>query len=142
MTQQTKTPSKKDAWIEAARPRTLPLALASIGMGAFLAASHGRFALLIALFCALTTIFLQILSNFANDYGDTVHGADSDQRAGPQRVTQRGLVTPAEMRQAMVITAVLAMISGVVLVKVSPRLVAPCSLGLSIGVNCKSLEFL
>ena len=119
MTEKQTLPSKKEAWIEAARPRTLPLALASIGMGAFLAAAHGFFSPLIVLFCALTTIGLQILSNLANDYGDTIHGADSDQRAGPQRVTQRGLVTPAEMRRAMLICALLAMVSGLALLFIS-----------------------
>ena len=111
--------SKRTAWIEAARPRTLPLALASIGMGTFLAAAHGHLVPLIAIFCALTTIGLQILSNFANDYGDNRHGLDNDERIGPQRVTQKGLVTPAEMRRAMLISALLSMISGVILVFIS-----------------------
>lgn len=108
-------PTKRQAWITAARPRTLPLALASIGMGSFLAAADGRFALLLALLCALTTIFLQVLSNLANDYGDTRHGADSAARQGPRRVVQMGLISAEEMKHGMASTAVLAMLSGVLL---------------------------
>lgn len=116
MTQtETNPPSKAQAWLIAARPRTLPLALASIGMGSFLAGASGAFSWPVFIFCVLTTIFLQVLSNFANDYGDTVHGADSDERAGPQRITQMGLITRAEMKRGMLLTAVLAMISGVIL---------------------------
>ncbi|MDJ0756650.1 MAG: 1,4-dihydroxy-2-naphthoate polyprenyltransferase [Ardenticatenaceae bacterium] len=107
--------TRRQAWIFAARPRTLPLALASIGMGSFLAASVGLFSWIVTLLCALTTIFLQILSNLANDYGDSVHGADSLEREGPQRVTQAGLISKQEMRRAMLICALLAMISGILL---------------------------
>ena len=98
------------------RPRTLPLALASIGMGAFLAASNQAFDLRITLLCILTTIFLQILSNLANDYGDSVHGADSAERTGPQRAVQSGQITRQSMRRAMGIFALLSIVSGVSLV--------------------------
>ncbi len=107
--------TRRQAWLHAARPRTLPLALASIGMGAFLAAAAGRFSPAVTLLCALTTVFLQILSNLANDYGDSIHGADSGEREGPKRITQLGLISPGEMRRAAIDTAVLAMISGVAL---------------------------
>lgn len=101
------------------RPRTLPLALASIGMGAFLAAWSGEFNGAITLFAMLTTIFLQILSNLANDYGDTIHGADSDEREGPKRAVQSGLITQSAMKRAMGIAAVLSMLSGIILVWLS-----------------------
>jgi len=100
-------------WIEAARPRTLPLALASIGMGAFLAASVQQFSLSVFLLSALTTIFLQVLSNFANDYGDSIHGADSIEREGPARAVQSGAVTPGAMKKAMIVFGVLSFLSGV-----------------------------
>jgi 1,4-dihydroxy-2-naphthoate octaprenyltransferase len=64
------------AWISAFRLRTLPLALSCIGMGGFLAAAAGKFNTLIFILCCLTTVFLQVLSNLANDYGDSVNGAD------------------------------------------------------------------
>lgn len=97
------------------RPRTLPLALASIGMGSFLAAATGQFRLDIAMLCALTTILLQILSNLANDYGDTQHGADSLERVGPQRAVQSGRISQRAMLVAMAITGLLASISGLML---------------------------
>ncbi|MGB3589852.1 MAG: 1,4-dihydroxy-2-naphthoate polyprenyltransferase [Tunicatimonas sp.] len=108
-------------WIEAARPRTLPLALASIGMGAFLAASAGHFRWEVLVLTVLTTIFLQVLSNFANDYGDSIHGADGSGREGPQRAVQSGAISPAAMRRAMSIFALLSFVSGVALLLISIR---------------------
>lgn len=105
-----------NAWISAARPRTLPLSLASIILGSFLAAgplSAGRFSWTIALLAALTTIFLQILSNFANDYGDAVSGKDTQERVGPRRAVATGDITKEGMLRGIIITSVLALISGI-----------------------------
>lgn len=104
--------TKQQAWIQATRPRTLPLALASIAMGGFLAAEKGLLSWPILILSGLTMAAMQILSNLANDYGDTVHGADSDQRVGPQRVTQLGLISKAEMIRAMLFSAGLAILFG------------------------------
>ncbi len=101
------------AWLSAFRLRTLPLALASIAMGTFLAASFELMQPKIFLLSALTTIFLQILSNLANDYGDSIHGADSKDRKGPQRAVQSGKISSNAMFQAMVIFALLSLVSGV-----------------------------
>ncbi len=68
------------SWIQAARLRTLPLALASMLMGCFLAAINGYFDVKIASLTILTAILLQVLSNYANDYGDSIHGADHKDR--------------------------------------------------------------
>ncbi len=100
-------------WIQAFRLRTLPLALASIGMGTFLAASSGNFRGDLFALCALTTICLQILSNLANDYGDSVHGADSAERSGPQRTVQSGAISKRAMRNAMIIFTILSLASGI-----------------------------
>lgn len=100
-------------WIEAFRLRTLPLALASIGMGSFLAAAVEQFSWLIFSLTALTTIFLQILSNLANDYGDTQNGADSIDREGPKRAVQSGAISPKAMLNAMIIFAILSLVSGI-----------------------------
>lgn len=81
-------------------------------MGSFLAAAHGQFRWSIFALCALTTIFLQILSNLANDYGDSIHGADSAERTGPQRAVQSGSITPKAMFRAMILFALLSLISG------------------------------
>lgn len=97
------------------RPRTLPLALACIIMGTGLAAADGAFNWIVALLSILTAILLQILSNLANDYGDSTHGADHVERKGPQRAVQSGQVTAAGMRRAIIIASLLTMVSGVVL---------------------------
>ncbi|MBX2843026.1 MAG: 1,4-dihydroxy-2-naphthoate polyprenyltransferase [Flammeovirgaceae bacterium] len=106
-------------WIEAFRLRTLPLAIACIGMGSFLAASQNEFRWEVFLLSALTTIFLQVLSNLANDYGDSKHGADSAEREGPTRAVQSGKITSKAMKNAMFIFAILSFISGLSLIWVS-----------------------
>lgn len=103
-------------WLSAARPRTLLLALASIAMGIFLAASRGQADALVGVFCVLTAACLQILSNLANDYGDARHGLDNDARLGPKRAVQSGLVSALAMRNAMIAMAVLSVLSGVTLI--------------------------
>ncbi|EMR04834.1 1,4-dihydroxy-2-naphthoate polyprenyltransferase [Cesiribacter andamanensis] len=103
------------AWVSAARPRTLPLALASIFLGSFLAAYYGTFSWSVVVWASITTIFLQVLSNLANDYGDSVHGADSAHRQGPQRAVQAGLITARAMRTAMLVFGLLSLVSGLYL---------------------------
>ncbi len=103
-------------WLQAARLRTLPLALSSIAMGNFLALAQGSFRVEVMLLAVLTTVFLQVLSNFANDYGDTVHGADNHTRSGPARTVQMGVISLQSMRLAILLTTVLALISGIALV--------------------------
>ena len=107
------------AWLSATRPRTLPLALSSILMGSFLAASHGSFSAWVLGLCALTTIFLQVLSNLANDYGDSIHGADSEERTGPSRAVQSGEISAVSMKRAVAAFALLSLLSGVALLMVA-----------------------
>jgi 1,4-dihydroxy-2-naphthoate octaprenyltransferase len=106
-------------WISALRPRTLPLALASILTGGFLAKANGQFNGAVVALAALTTILLQILSNLANDYGDSQNGADSVHRQGPQRAVQSGAITPAEMKRAMWAFGLAALASGIALLLVA-----------------------
>lgn len=106
-------------WIHAFRLRTLPLALSSIGMGGFLAAANNAFRVDIFLLCILTTIFLQITSNLANDYGDSVHGVDGKHRQGPSRAVQSGLISSAQMRRAVILFVMLCLVSGLSLLFVS-----------------------
>lgn len=106
-------------WLKAFRLRTLPLALSSILMGGFLANAAGAFRWSIFLLCVLTTIFLQVLSNLANDYGDSIHGADSADRKGPSRAVQSGLISSAQMRNAMYIFVLLSLASGLTLLWVA-----------------------
>ena len=107
------------SWVGAFRLRTLPLALSCIGMGGFLAANANAFRWDIFLLCVSTTIFLQILSNLANDYGDTVNGADSAQRTGPTRAVQSGVISLTQMRTAVTIFVLLCLLSGIALLFVS-----------------------
>ena len=109
------------AWIEAFRLRTLPLALSCIGMGAFLAASDGLFKWAIFVFSCLTTLFLQILSNLANDYGDAVSGVDSEHREGPTRAVQTGAISKEAMKKSLYVFSGLSFISGIILLGVSFR---------------------
>ena len=106
-------------WISAFRLRTLPLALSCIGMGSFLAAYSGNFNSAIFTLCVLTTIFLQVLSNLANDYGDTMNGADHAERQGPSRAVQSGAISLKEMKTAIGIFIMLSLVSGLSLLYVS-----------------------
>lgn len=107
---------KISVWIRAFRLRTLPLALSCSILGSFLAYSQKSFRWEIFTLTALTTLFLQILSNLANDYGDSVHGADNENRVGPARVTQLGLVSKSAIKRIILIFALLALISGTLLI--------------------------
>lgn len=111
--------STTQAWLKAFRLRTLPLALSSIAMGGFLAASVGAFQWNIFILCVTTTIFLQVLSNLANDYGDSIHGADSADRKGPTRAVQSGVISSRQMKTAMVIFVILCLASGISLLLIS-----------------------
>lgn len=104
-------------WLSAFRLRTLPLATASIALGSFLAASENSFQWDRAALCFITAIFLQILSNLANDFGDTLHGADSQQREGPKRATQTGQISKAAMRNALIFFTLLSFLVGYILIK-------------------------
>ncbi len=106
-------------WISAFRLRTLPLALSSIAMGGFLAGAANLFRWDIFLLCVSTTIFLQVLSNLANDYGDSIHGADSEDRKGPSRAVQSGTITSNQMRNALWVFVALCLVSGISLLFVS-----------------------
>ncbi len=103
-------------WLEAARPKTLPLALVSILTGSVLAYSAGHFSLTIAVMAFVTATLLQILSNLANDYGDAVQGTDNDNRLGPQRAMQSGAVTADQMKKAIIFNIILTAIAGLTLV--------------------------
>lgn len=106
-------------WVEAARPRTLPLAVASIMLGNLLAYSTGNFNWIIAALAILTTIALQVLSNFANDFGDSANGIDNRDRKVALRAVQTGIIKPQEMKQVVILTACLSFLSGIVLIAYS-----------------------
>jgi 1,4-dihydroxy-2-naphthoate octaprenyltransferase len=99
-------------WLSALRLRTLPLAAASIIVGAGIAVDQQVFSLPIFLLSLSTALLLQILSNLANDYGDTLSGADDVSRVGPSRAMQTGLISHQAMKSAIIFTIGLTLISG------------------------------
>lgn len=103
-------------WLQAFRLRTLPLALANAVMGSFLAKSSGIFRWEVFILAILTIVFLQILSNLANDYGDAVSGKDTEKRVGPQRVTHTGLVSLQAMKRMITIFVTLSFLFGSALI--------------------------
>jgi 1,4-dihydroxy-2-naphthoate polyprenyltransferase len=94
----------------------LPLALSSVALGCFVANYDGTFNWKVCVLAALTTLFLQILSNLANDYGDSKHGTDNLERVGPQRAVQSGIIAPKEMKRVVVLFMTLSLISGLWLI--------------------------
>lgn len=108
----------RQAWVLAARPKTLPAALSPVVVGAALAYADGAFTLLPALAAALGALLLQILSNFANDYSDFFRGADTAERLGPVRVTAAGLISPQQLRLGIGVVIALAVLVGLYLVYV------------------------
>lgn len=103
-------------WFEAVRPRTLVLAVAGVVLGVLLAAARGPVQWRTAALTLLTAVLLQVLSNLANDYGDSVHGADDHNRVGPTRAVQSGRVGRRQMLAAVLLSAALAVVSGLALV--------------------------
>ena len=114
--------AKLKTWWKAARPRTVLLSLSGVMMGGLLAASEPHFNLVPVIFAALAAIFLQILSNLANDYGDFKKGLDNVHRTGPQRTLQSGALTERQMRRGIIITAMITLVLGALLIFVFARL--------------------
>jgi 1,4-dihydroxy-2-naphthoate polyprenyltransferase len=86
-------------WLMAARPRTLSAAVSPVLVGTAIAHRMGALRPLAAVLALLSSLFIQVGTNFANDYSDFKHGADAN-RVGPTRVTQSGLVAPATVKLA------------------------------------------
>ncbi|GIM48708.1 1,4-dihydroxy-2-naphthoate polyprenyltransferase [Capnocytophaga stomatis] len=110
---------KLRTYIKAARLRTLPLSVSGIIMGSALAFRAGYFRWEVFLLALLTTILFQVLSNFANDYGDGVKGTDNENRVGPERALQSGKVTRKQMKSVVMVTALLSVLSAIALIYVS-----------------------
>lgn len=113
--------SKISAWLHAARLRTLPLAVSGIVAGNMLARYHGKFDPLIFVLSLLTALWLQILSNLANDYGDFTKGTDNDARIGPARAMQSGKISARSMKIGLLICTFFALSSGIPLVLLATR---------------------
>lgn len=108
--------TKTQAWIKALRLRTLPLSLSGIVLGSFIAKSASFWDWKVFVFALTTTILFQIVSNLANDLGDSIKGTDNHERIGPIRSVQSGLISKKEMRNAVVFTSILSFISAAILI--------------------------
>ena len=104
------------SWIKAARLRTLPLAMSGILMGAALSSLDGGFNAKVTILAIVTALFIQIFSNFANDYGDSQKGTDNQHRVGPKRTVQSGEISPHQMKIGMIVLILLSLSSGIWLV--------------------------
>lgn len=102
--------------LKAARLRTLPLSVAGIIVGSALAYRLDAFRTDVFVWALVTTVLFQILSNFANDYGDGVKGTDNAQRVGPQRAVQSGSISAPQMKKIVLITAALSLLSAIALI--------------------------
>ncbi len=111
-------PGRLRAWLMAARPPTLPAAIVPVLVGSAVAAAAGYFRPLPFVAALLAALLIQVGTNLANDYFDHQKGADTAARLGPTRVTQSGLIAPADVRAAMIATFALAALIGLYLVVV------------------------
>jgi len=112
-------PFTMGAWFLATRPKTLPAALAPVMVGTALAVADGRFSFYPAIAALAGALLLQIGVNLANDYFDYIKGIDTEERLGPMRVTQSGLISPTTVRRGMLLTFALVMLVGVYLIYVA-----------------------
>jgi 1,4-dihydroxy-2-naphthoate polyprenyltransferase len=103
-------------WASASRPRTLPAAVAPVLVGSALAGHDHRFDSSAAALCLVFALLVQVGTNFANDYYDFVHGADTAARVGPRRAVAAGLVSPAAMRRATAAVFAAAFVIGLGLI--------------------------
>ncbi|MEL6181100.1 MAG: 1,4-dihydroxy-2-naphthoate polyprenyltransferase, partial [Myxococcota bacterium] len=106
-------------WFMAIRPKTLTAAFVPVGVGTALAYAHGQMRPLAAIAALLVALFMQIGTNLANDYFDHQSGADNDDRLGPTRVTQAGLIPPQQVLTGAIVAFGLAFVSGLILVSMT-----------------------
>lgn len=106
-------------WLATARLRTLPLSVSGIITGNAIAAKDDVFSVTVFALSLLTAIAFQIISNFANDYGDGVKGTDNEDRLGPERTFQQGLLTAQALKKGIVISALVSIALALSLICVS-----------------------
>jgi 1,4-dihydroxy-2-naphthoate octaprenyltransferase len=112
-------PAGMRIWLMAARPRTLPAAVAPVLVGTALAVEQGTFHPVSFLAALLGSVFIQVGTNLANDYSDARRGADTEDRLGPVRVTAGGLAPPRQVLLATYITFGMAVLCGAYLIAVA-----------------------
>ena len=107
---------KLSAWINAARPRTLPLSISGILIGTALAGYLGYGNTTLFWLAIFTTIGFQITSNFANDYGDGVKGTDNHNRVGPKRALQSGLLSRTILKRGIIVSVLINILLVIALI--------------------------
>ncbi|WP_099463039.1 MULTISPECIES: 1,4-dihydroxy-2-naphthoate polyprenyltransferase [Parabacteroides] len=122
------------AWLEAARPKTLPASFSPVLVGCALAYRDGMFRLVPAILCLLVALLAQIASNFANDYFDFKKGADKEDRLGPDRAVASGWITPKAMLKGTFVTLALACLCGCMLLFYAGWELIPVGLAIAICV--------
>lgn len=110
------SPSRAKIWLSAARPRTLPAAVAPVVVGTACAHAAGQIAWGPAVAALVGSLLLQLAANFSNDLFDAQSGADGPDRIGPVRAVSAGLISPAAMKVATGLTILAALAVGAYLV--------------------------
>lgn len=103
-------------WFYAVRFQTLLLSFSGITLSFLISKSRGFGDFTIYFLCLFTAMFLQILANFSNDYGDSIQGVDNDHRIGPKKIIQRGWISLLAMKRAINIFSILSFFSGIFLI--------------------------
>ncbi|CRK85699.1 1,4-dihydroxy-2-naphthoate octaprenyltransferase [Candidatus Providencia siddallii] len=124
----------KQAWIESIRFETLQISIFSIITGSVLAAHDGKFKLNITILAIITAALLQILSNLANDYGDYINKCDTNERIGPLRGMQKGIITKSCMKKTLKINIFAICLSGLILIIVSLKKIEEITVFFILGV--------
>jgi len=122
------------AWIEAARPKTLPASVSPVIVGCALAWHDGVFRPVAALLCLLVALFAQIASNFANDYFDYKKGADREDRLGPRRAVASGCISPEAMLKGTFLSLAVACVCGCLLLFFAGWELIPVGVAIALGV--------
>lgn len=126
-------------WIGALRLRTLPLSISGILVGSFVAVFQGYWNPIIFILALSTTLLFQILSNLANDLGDSLKGADNSERVGPMRAVQSGSISKDAMRTAVILTSILCFVSAGLLIYFGTKNLSATSVYIYIGLAIASV---
>lgn len=126
-------------WISALRLRTLPLSISGILVGSFIAVYQGYWNPLIFSLALSTTLLFQILSNLANDLGDSLKGADNAGRIGPMRAVQSGAISKGAMKKAVILTSAVSFLSAGFLIYFGTKNLSVTSIYIYIGLAIASV---
>ena len=129
-------PNSLKAWMLAARPKTLTGAAIPVMTGCSLAAMYGHFKIVPAVLCFLFAFLMQIDANFVNDLYDFLKGSDRNDRLGPERACSQGWISQKNMMYGIIITTILAGISGLSLLFFCGWEIIP------VGIACIVFAFL